>query len=155
MKIYNKQARHKYHILETLEAGIALTGLEVKAIRANRVDLSESFARINSDEVWLKNLHIFLPQSNNLIAPDNRRDRKLLLHRTQISTLLGKISQKAVSLIPISIYTTRNMIKVELALVASKKKYDHRKAIKARDEQRKIEQDLRSDKLNSQEDSRR
>jgi SsrA-binding protein len=142
MKIYNKRAKHNYHILETMEAGVVLSGPEVKSIRSGRVDLSDSFARIQNDEVFLKNTYIF-PYQGQKDDYDPRHDRKLLLHKTEIERLKGKISGSATTLIPLSIYSTRNYMKVELALAASKKKFDKRKAIKAKDQQRQIEQDLR------------
>ena len=142
MKISNKKARHDYHILETLEAGIVLSGQEVKSLRSGRADLSNSFARVQNGEVFLKNA--FIPPYNAASIPDYNpnRDRKLLLHKSQIKSLIGKTS-KAQTLVPLSIYEKSNFIKVELAIGTSKNKYDHRKVIKARDEQRKIEQDLR------------
>lgn len=143
MKIYNKRARFNYHILETMEAGVVLNGPEVKSIRAGRVDFSDSFARIHDGEVWLKNMFIPPYQGGVPEGYNPKRDRKLLLHRKQIETLVGKTSKSAVTLVPLSIYQTRNMFKIELALAASKKKFDKRQAIKARDEQRRIEQEIK------------
>lgn len=143
MKLYNKKARHTYHILESFEAGVVLDGAEVKSLREGRADLSESFAKIQNGEVFLKNAYIFPYHGGVKEGYDPRRDRKLLLHKSQIDSLLGKISGSAITLIPVSIYSTRNMFKVELGLAASKKKYDHRKAIKERDQQRRIEQELK------------
>lgn len=142
MKIYNKKARHNYHILDTFEAGIVLSGAEVKSIRANRVDISDSFARIQNGQTYLKNAYIYPYGDADNRVYDPRHDRKLLLHKKEIDSLLGKISGSAVTLIPLSLYTTRNMIKVELGLAASKKKYDKRRAIKEKDELRKIEREL-------------
>lgn len=151
MRVQNRKARHDYHILESLEAGIVLTGPEVKSLREGRADLTGSFARIVNGEVFLKNA--FIPPYNAASIPDYdpRRDRKLLLHKKQIDALAGKTA-KSLTLMPLSIYEKRNMMKAELAVAASKKKFDKRKAIKARDEQRKIEQELRGYKDN---DSRR
>jgi SsrA-binding protein len=143
VKITNKKAYHKYNILESLEAGIVLDGAEVKSLRANRADLSESFARIENGQVLLKNAYIYPYQGVDATTYDPRRDRKLLLHKTQISTLIGKISGSNIALVPISIYETHNFFKVQLGLAQTKKKYDHRKALKERDEKRKIEQELR------------
>lgn len=142
MKIVNRKARHNYHILETIEVGVVLSGPEVKSLRAGRADLSDSFARIQNGQVFLKNVYIPLTLPNQVYDP--KQDRKLLLRRSQINALSGKVSQSATTLVPLSIYTTRNMFKVELALVASKKKYDKRKAIKERDQQRKLEQEIRN-----------
>ncbi|EKD91408.1 MAG: SsrA-binding protein [uncultured bacterium] len=147
MKIYNRKARHTYHILETFEAGIVLSGFEVKAIRAGRLDLSNSFARIVNGEVILKNAYIHPYQDQKADGYDPRADRKLLLHASQIRDLSQKLNKASNTLVPLSLYEKRNMFKVELALGASKKKYDHRRAIKERDELRKIEQDLRGEKV--------
>lgn len=143
MKIYNKKAKHEYHILETLEAGVVLSGPEVKSIRGNRVTLDDSFARIQNGEAIVKNLYIYPYQSASDDKYDPRHDRKLLLHKKQINYLLGKLSASATTLIPLAIYETRNMFKIELALAASKKKYDHRKAIKKKDELRRLSQELK------------
>ncbi len=142
MKIINKKARFNYHILETFEAGVVLSGAEVKSLRAGRADLSDSFARVQNSELILKNAYIYPYQGEEARGYDSRHDRKLLMHRREIDNLLGKISGSAVTLVPLSIYTSRNMFKVELGLCASKKKFDKRRAIKARDQQRKIEQEM-------------
>ncbi|MBI2022455.1 SsrA-binding protein SmpB [Candidatus Daviesbacteria bacterium] len=140
MKIFNRKAKHDYHILETVEAGIVLSGQEVKSVRLGKVDLSESFGKIQNGEVFLKNAYIYPYQQTQ--GYDPRQDRKLLLHKQQISSLSGKISKAATTLVPLSLYSKRNFIKVELAVAASKKKFDKRRAIKAKDEQRRIEQEL-------------
>jgi SsrA-binding protein len=155
MKIFNRKAGHNYHILETFEAGVVLTGMEVKSIREGKVDLNESFAKVSNGEVFLKNAYLYPPQGADSREYDPRHDRKLLLHKSQINSLIGKTSGAAITLIPVAIYTTRNYIKVELALAASKKKYDHKKAIKERDEKRRIDQELRGDKLDFEDSKRR
>lgn len=139
MKLYNKKAKFNYHILQSFEAGIVLSGQEVKSLRLGRGDLSDSFARVQNGEVYLKNAFIPPYQNAAIKDYDPKRDRKLLLHRDQIRKLVGSSHQ----LIPLSIYEKRNMFKVDLGIGASKKQFDKRKAIKARDELRKIEQDLR------------
>lgn len=143
MKIFNRKARHEYHILETLEAGIVLSGPEVKSIRGGHADLNDAFARIQNGQVYLKN--VFIPPYAGQAREDYdpKQDRKLLLHRKQISELGQKITKSAVTLIPLSLYTTRNMIKVELALAVSKRKFDKRKALKAKDEKRRIDQEIK------------
>lgn len=142
MKILNPKARYNYHILDTFEAGMVLSGTEVKSIRFGRIDLSESFARIQNREVYLKNAYI-PPFGGAINNYDPKADRKLLLHKKQIQNLTGRLSKGGMALIPLSVYTTRNLIKVELALGASKKQFDKRRVIKERDQQRKIEQDLK------------
>lgn len=141
MKIFNRKARHEYHILETLEAGIVLSGPEVKSIRGGHADLNDAFARIQNGQVYLKN--VFIPPYSGQAREDYdpKQDRKLLLHKKQISELSQKITKSAVTLIPLSLYTTRNMIKVELALAASKRKFDKRRAIKEKDLKRRLEQE--------------
>lgn len=148
MRLLNKKARYNYHILDSFEAGIVLFGHEVKSLRSGHGDLSDSFARVQEGQVYLKNA--FIPPYQNAIIKDYdpKRDRKLLLHKTQIRKLVGSSNH----LIPLSIYEKRNMFKVDLGVGISKKKFDKRRAIKMRDEQRKIEQDLRGIKDN---DSRR
>ncbi len=143
MKILNKKARFNYHILEAMETGIVLNGPEVKSVRSGRVDFSDSFARIQDGEVLLKNM--FIPPYPGGVPDgyDPKRDRKLLLHKKQIQELIGKTSKSAITLVPLSIYQTRNMFKIELALAASKKNFDKRRAIKAKDEQRRIEQEIK------------
>ncbi len=139
MKINNKKARFNYQIIESFEAGIVLTGQEVKSLRLGRGDLSDSFARVQNGEVYLKNA--FIPPYQNAVIKDYdpKRERKLLLHRDQIRSLMGSTNH----LIPLSIYEKNNMFKVDLGVGASKKQFDKRKTIKERDEKRKIEQDLR------------
>jgi SsrA-binding protein len=148
MKLYNKKARFNYQIIDSFETGIVLTGQEVKSLRLGRGDLSDSFARIQNGEVFLKNA--FIPPYQNAVIKDYdpKRERKLLLHRDQIRSLAGSTNH----LIPLSIYEKNNMFKVDLGVGASKKQFDKRKTIKERDEKRKIEQDLRGIKGN---DSRR
>jgi SsrA-binding protein len=142
MKIFNRKAKFNYHILEPFEAGIVLSGLEVKSLRLGRADLSDSFARVQNGEVFLKNLFIPPYQGGAGREYNPKQDRKLLLHKNQINNLVGKLSKGGMALIPLSIYSTRNMFKVELAIGMSKRQFDKRKVIKARDEQRKIEQEL-------------
>lgn len=141
MKIVNRKAFHNYHILETFEAGIVLSGREVKSVRAGRVDLSESFARINKGEVYLKNGYIY-PYQGQSQNYDPKADRKLLLHKKQIGYLKAKTSTSALTLVPLSLYIKKNLIKIGIGLAGAKKKYDHKRAVKERDEKRKIAQEL-------------
>lgn len=128
MKILNKKALHNYHILEQLEAGIVLSGAEVKSIRAGRLDLGESHVRILNGEVFLI---------------DAQKSRKLLLHKHEIDSLMGKTSGKGTTLVPVSMYEKNNRFKVSVGLAKSKKEFDHRKSIKEKDQNRRIEQELR------------
>lgn len=143
MKIFNRRARFNYIIIDTLEAGIVLSGPEVKSIRNGRIDLQESFARIQSDGIYLKNAYIHPYQGQILSEYNPKRDRKLLLHKKQTDDLKAKSSKGGMALIPLSIYSTRNMFKIELGLGASKKKFDKRRAIKEQDEARRLAQELK------------
>lgn len=144
MKITNKKGLHNYHIMDSLEVGIQLTGPEVKSIRAGRVDLGQSHAKILNGEVYAININIPAYQNAPIKNYDPIKSRKLLLHRSEVESLIGKLSGKGIALIPVSIYEKNNMIKVQLGLGKSKKEYDKRRVLKERDHQRKIEQELRS-----------
>lgn len=143
MKILNKRALHEYHILESLEAGVELLGSEVKAIRSGRIDLGQSYAKVINGQVYLINVNI--PRYQNAPSKDYEpaRTRRLLLHRTQIASLMNKLSSGGMALVPVSIYEKNNLIKVQLGLGKSKKEFDRRRAIKERDHARRIEQELR------------
>lgn len=143
MRIVNKKAFRNYHILDHIEAGIALTGSEVKSIRDGRLDLSESFVRILQGEAYLVNANIPRYSQISQKTYDPTRSRKLLLHRSQIDSLSGKVSGSAATLIPVSVYEKNNRFKVEVGLAKSKKEFDKRKAIKERDHLRRIQQELR------------
>ena len=145
MRIVNRKARFKYHVLEKLEAGIVLTGAEIKSIRAGRADISESFARIRDAEVFLVNAHIY-PWMGSAKYGDARRERKLLLHRKQILSWQGKIAGGKLTLVPLAIYIKHNLAKVELALGKSKAKFDKRAALKKKTIEREIERELRGEK---------
>lgn len=143
MRIINKKGLHDYHILESLEAGIQLTGSEVKSVRAGRVDLGQAHAKIINGEVFLINANIPAYQNAPIKNYDPIRSRKLLLHHDQTISLVGKLSGKGVALIPVSLYEKNNMIKLELGLGKSKKEYDKRRIIKEKDQLRRIEQEIR------------
>lgn len=142
MKILNKKALHNYHILEHLEAGIVLSGSEVKSIRAGRIDLGESHVRILNAEAFLINAHI-PPFQSSPADYDPQRSRKLLLHKDQINSLTGKVSKGGVTLVPVSLYEKNNRFKVEVGLAKSKKEFDKRRIIKERDHLRRVQQELR------------
>ncbi len=144
MRIFNRKARHDYFIIESFEAGVVLSGFEAKSVKMGRVDLSDSFARVENGELFVKNLYIH-PFQTPPQGYNPRVDRKLLLHKRQIETLMGKSGQSGITLIPLSIYIKRNFVKIELGLAGSKKKYDKRRAIKERDQARKLEQELSPD----------
>ena len=143
MRIVNKKALHNYHILERLEAGMELSGSEVKSIRTGRVDLGESYVRILNEEAFLVNANI--PRYNQASQKDYdaTRSRKLLLHKNQINSLIGKTSGSKNTLVPVSIYEKNNRFKVEIGLAKSKREFDKRRVIKERDHIRRVEQELR------------
>jgi len=143
MRIVNKKALHNYHILEHIEAGIVLSGAEVKSIRAGRIDLGESHIRVLNGEAYLINANIPMYNQASDKNYDAGKTRKLLLHKDQINSLIGKTSGKSTTLVPVSIYEKNNRFKIEVGLARSKKEFDHRKALKERDHARRVEQELR------------
>jgi SsrA-binding protein len=132
-----------YFVLERLEAGVALVGSEVKSLRAREVSFKDAYAEIQKGEVWLRNLFISPYTQAGRYAPDPVRPRRLLLHRAEIARLLGKVQQKGLTLIPLSIYFARGKAKVELGLAKGKAQYDKRRAIAERDARRDVERVLR------------
>jgi SsrA-binding protein len=139
----NRRAFHDYFIDEKYECGIVLTGTEVKSLRAGRCNLRDGFARIDENEAWLENVHISPYEQGNLMNHEPIRPRKLLLHRKQIATLIGKVRQKGYTLIPLRVYFVRNHAKVELGLARGKREYDKREAIAERDAKREIARVMR------------
>ncbi len=139
----NRKAYHDYHVEETHEAGIALTGTEIKSVRAGSVNLKDAYAVIKDGEAWLLNVHIspYEPASRQNVDPD--RTRKLLLHRTEINRLMGRVQEKGLTIIPLRMYLKKNRAKIELALVRGKKQYDKREAISTRDSDREIQRALK------------
>ena len=139
----NRRAFHDYFIDEKYECGIVLTGTEVKSLRAGRCNLRDGFARIDENEAWLENVHISPYAQANLMNHEPLRPRKLLLHRKEISSLIGKVRQKGYTLIPLRMYFSRNHAKVEVGLARGKKQYDKREAIAERDAKREIARAMR------------
>ncbi|HET7419335.1 MAG TPA: SsrA-binding protein SmpB [Candidatus Dormibacteraeota bacterium] len=139
----NRRAFHDYFIDEKYEAGVMLTGTEVKSVRNGRANLRDGFVRIDNGEAWLENVHISPYAQGNLMNHDPLRARKLLLHRKEISSLIGKVKQRGYTLIPLRIYFTRNHAKVEVGLARGKREYDKREAIAAREAKREIERAMR------------
>jgi len=140
----NRKAYFDYFIDDVVEAGIVLTGPEVKSIRLGKVNINDAFARIRKSEVFLHNAHIspypFTPQD----AFDPTRTRKLLLHRREIKRLIGKTEEKGFTLIPLKLYFRDQYVKVELGLAKGKKKYDKRETIRRRDEERELQRQRKS-----------
>jgi len=140
----NRKARHEYHILETLEAGIALQGTEVKSLREGRANLKESYARVQKGEVYLINCHISPYTHGNMQNHDPVRKRKLLLHRREISRLQTKLNERGFTLVPLKFYLVRGKIKIQLGLAKGKKLYDKRDAKRKKDLDREARAELKS-----------
>lgn len=139
----NRKARHDYHIEQVFEAGIELTGTEIKSVRASRVQLKDSFARVQNGELLLYNVHISPYEQGNRFNHEPERTRKLLMNRLEILKLNGLVREKGFSLVPLSIYLKGGWAKVELALVKGKKNYDKREDLKKKDAAREVERALR------------
>ena len=139
----NKRARHDYEILETWEAGIVLTGTEVKALRDGRANLVDAFGVVNEGEVFLLNLHIGAYGQGNVFNHEPTRTRKLLLHRREIRRLIGSVERKGLTLVPLELYFKQGRVKVRLALARGKQQHDRREDIKQRDADREIARALR------------
>ena len=139
----NRKARHDFHILETYEVGIKLTGTELKSVRKGRVNLKDSFASVDNGEIFLYNMHISPYEQGNRYNHDPERKRKLLMHKREIQRLYGKVKEKGLSLVPLTLYFRRKWLKVELALAKGKKLYDKREDLKKKTHQRQIERALK------------
>ncbi len=135
----NRKARFNYEIQETFEAGIVLTGSEVKSLRTGRASLTEAFARVADGEVWLENLHIPPYSHGDTRNYDPRRPRKLLLHRKEIERLVGKTQERGLTLVPLRMYFTRGLAKVQLGLGRGKREYEKRQAALERMHRREAE----------------
>jgi SsrA-binding protein len=138
----NRRARHDFHIDETFEAGIALLGSEVKALREGKANLKDSYGRIEHDEVWLWNAHISPYGPASQFGHEPTRTRKLLLHREQIARLTGKVKERGLTLVPLRLYFKNGRAKVELALARGKKQHDKRDSIREREVKREIDRAL-------------
>jgi SsrA-binding protein len=139
----NRRARHDYHLLERMEAGIVLTGTELKSLRAGRVTLQRAFADLREGEIYLVGAHIAEYEPGNVQNHDPDRDRKLLLHRREIDSLLGKVRERGLTLVPTRIYFKNGRVKVELALARGKETRDKRRDLAERDARRQIERTLK------------
>lgn len=140
----NKRAYADYNIEETIEAGLVLTGTEVKALREGRANLKDSYVIIKDNEAWLLNCHISPYSHGNIFNHDPLRTRKLLMHRREIEKLRGKIQQQGYTLIPLKLYFKGPYAKVEIALAKGRKKYEKRDIIKKREAQREIERAMKN-----------
>jgi SsrA-binding protein len=134
----NRKARHDYHLGDHFEAGMVLTGTEVKSLRAGRASLAEAFATVDGGEVWLRNLHVPEYDQGSWTNHEPRRPRKLLLHRAEIERLIGKTQEGGLTLVPLQLYFRDGKVKVELALARGKRSYDKRADLAKRDADREI-----------------
>jgi len=138
----NPTAKHNYDIIDTYEAGIVLTGTEIKSIRAGKVNLKDSYASIKNGEAYIYSMHISPYEHGNIFNKDPLRDRKLLLNKTEIRKLIGLINKQGYTLVPISLYFKGSFVKVELGLGKGKKLYDKRQDLVKKDAERKIQRAL-------------
>ncbi|MCK4964047.1 MAG: SsrA-binding protein SmpB [Dehalococcoidia bacterium] len=140
---FNRKAYHDYTILESVEAGIVLTGTEIKSIRAGRVNIRDAYAHPQGGELWLFNAHIALYEAGSRDNHEPTRPRKLLLHRRQIDELAGKVTQKGFTLVPLKLYIKNGVAKVELGLATGKKRYDKRQSMASRQAGRDMERAMK------------
>ena len=140
----NKRARHDYHIIETWEAGLVLTGTEVKSLRDGKANLSDAYGVVKDGEVYLLNLHVSPYEQGNQFNHDPTRTRKLLLHRREIRRMIGAVERQGLTLVPLELYFKRGRAKIALALAKGKQAHDKREDIKRRDDEREMARALRT-----------
>ncbi len=138
----NKRARHDYHVVDTVEAGIVLKGTEVKSVRLGKVQLVDSYARVESEEIFVHGMHISPYEQGNRFNVDSRRRRKLLLHRSEIRRLHRQVTEKGMTLIPLSVYLKGGRVKVEVGVCRGKRTHDKRRVIAERDAVRDMERQI-------------
>ncbi len=139
--VTNRKALHEYFVIDRFETGIALKGTEVKSLRQGTANLQDGYAAIRKGEVWLIGMHINPFEKGNINNHDPKRDRKLLLHKREIRRLIGRVTEKGLTLIPLRVYFKHNIAKLELGLARGKKSYDKREAIKKREVERQMRRD--------------
>ncbi len=140
----NRKAYHDYHVEETHEAGVVLTGTEIKSVRAGSVNLRDAYAQVRNGELWLMNVHIAPYEPASRQNADPYRERKLLMHRKEIMRLFGRAQEKGLTLVPLRMYLKKNRAKVEIGLARGKKQYDKRAAIAQREAAREIERAVKA-----------
>ena len=143
----NRKAYHNYHILDGIEAGIALTGTEIKSIRTGRVSLGDAYVRPEGGELWLVNAYIARYEAGSYMSHQPTRPRRLLLHRKQINELTSRVMERGFTLVPLKLYVKDNLAKVEVALGKGKKLYDKRESIARHEAEREIERSIKRRKL--------
>ncbi len=139
----NKKAYHDFFILDTYEAGIALHGTEVKSLRMGKCSIKEAFIRIENNEVFVYGMHVSPYEKGNIFNKDPLRVKKLLLHRSEINKIVGKIKEKGMTLVPLKVYLKGSLVKVEIGLAKGKKLYDKRNDIAKKDQQREAQRDFK------------
>ena len=139
----NKKAYHDFFILDTYEAGIALHGTEVKSLRMGKCSIKESFIRIENGEVFIYGMHVSPYEKGNIFNKDPLRVKKLLLHKSEINKMLGKVKEKGMSVVPLKVYFKGSLVKVEIGLANGKKLYDKRDDIAKKDQQREAQRDFK------------
>ena len=140
----NRKAAHDYHLLETFEAGVALQGTEVKAIRESGANLRDSFARVEGGEVWIYNVHISAYRNRGYADHEPTRRRKLLLHRQEIRKLIGKTTERGMTIVPVRMYFKNGRVKVAISLAKGKKAHDKRETIRRRETERETRAAIKS-----------
>ncbi len=140
----NRRARHEYHLLDRFEAGVVLTGTEVKSLRESKTSLQQAYADVREGEAWLRGVHIAEYRQGNRVNHDPDRPRKLLLHRREIDRLYGQVRERGVTIVPTRLYFKDGRVKVELALARGKELHDKRRDIATRDARRQVERELKS-----------
>jgi SsrA-binding protein len=140
----NRRARHDYHLMDRLEAGLVLTGTEVKSLREGRASLQQAYADLREGEAWLVGAHIPVYDQGNIANHDPDRDRKLLLHKKELASLVGKVAQRGLTLVPTKLYFKDGRAKVELALARGKEQRDKRRDLAKREAERQMERALKS-----------
>lgn len=142
---YNKYALYEYFVIEKYEAGIVLEGAEVKQLRAGNCNLKDSFCLLRNGELLLKNLHIpVYDKAGAFSTKDSKRDRKLLMHRRELDKLAGKINEKGFTVVPLSLYFSGSLVKVEIALCKGKQNYDKKRTIAERDQKRALDREIKN-----------
>ena len=139
----NRRARHEYHILESFEAGLVLTGTEVKSIRTGGASLSEAYARVRNGEAWLMGMHVLPYKQGSFSNLEPTRPRKLLLHKAEIVRLQSRVAEKGLTIVPLRLYFTRGIAKVQLGIARGKKLWDKRADVARRDVEREIARHVR------------
>lgn len=140
----NRKARHDYNILETYEAGISLTGTEIKSVRASKMNIKDGFVQARNGELWLENVNISIYDQGNIFNHDPLRNRKLLLHKKEIRKITASIQEKGITVVPLKVYLKHGFAKVLIGVAEGKKQYDKRETIKKRDQEREIQRVLKN-----------